>query len=357
MADIPAYKFEISLEHLRELANAAPSFVLLLIPVPKDWWIRHNLGYPLYCRLAKHLTQNKISTPGGREIWQRATVESILTNEKYKGSALLQKQFTVDFLTKQIKDNEGEVPQYYVQESHPAIIKPDEWEAVQVEMSRRKNSKKRHNCTSPLSGKIICGDCGEIYGSKVWHSTDKYKRTIWQCNHTFDGDRKCRTPHLSEDTIKDLFVQAISKYLSDRDGVLDDLRYIKRSLSDTDFIDVDIVNAEQELEMLAGMVRNCIMQNAIATVSEDDYRRQYAELSERYEEQKARLDELQKQRQSMEDKSIVLGGLLFEISELDDLPICFNEKLWNATVDHVTVYADERIIFSIKGGEEITLML
>ena len=307
--------------------------------------------------IAKHLTQNKISTPGGRETWQRATVESILTNEKYKGSALLQKQFTVDFLTKQIKDNEGEVPQYYVEDSHPAIIKPEEWDAVQVEMARRKNSKKRHNCTSPFSGKIICGDCGEIYGSKVWHSTDKYKHTIWQCNHKFEGKRKCATPHLYEETIKDLFVQAISIYLSDRESLIDDLRYIKRSLSDTDFIDADIEKSEQELEMLAGMVRNCIMQNASATVSEDDYRRQYAELSERYEALKVQHNELLQQRQSMVDKSIVLGGLLFEISELNDLPICFNERLWNATIDHVTVYADERIIFSIKGGAEITLML
>lgn len=57
---------------------------------------------------------------------QRATVESILRNEKYKGSALLQKSFTVDFLTKKTKINEGEVPQYYVEDSHPAIIEP--WE-------------------------------------------------------------------------------------------------------------------------------------------------------------------------------------------------------------------------------------
>jgi len=303
------------------------------------------------------LTKENIPTPGGKKNWQRATVESILTNEKYKGSALLQKQFTVDFLTKKIKNNEGEVPQYYVEDSHPAIIKPEEWEAVQVEMARRKNSKSRHRCNSPFSGKIICGDCGEIYGSKVWHSNDKYKRTIWQCNHKFEGDRRCTTPHLYEETIKDLFVQAVSMYFSNRESVIEDLRYIKRSLSDTDFIDADIEKAEQELEMLACMVHNCIMQNASAAVSEDEYRRQYAGLSERYEALKVQHDELLQQRQSMVDKSIVIGGLLFEISELSDLPICFNERLWIATVDHVTVYADERVVFAIKGGGEITLTL
>ena len=53
-----------------------------------------------------------------KRIWQVATVKSILSNEKYKGEALLQKGFTVDFLTKKRKVNEGEVPQYYVKNSH-----------------------------------------------------------------------------------------------------------------------------------------------------------------------------------------------------------------------------------------------
>ena len=65
-------------------------------------------------------------------------VESILTNEKYKGDALLQKKFTVDFLTKKQKVNEGEVPQYYVTNSHPAIIEPELFDLVQYELKTRK---------------------------------------------------------------------------------------------------------------------------------------------------------------------------------------------------------------------------
>lgn len=40
---------------------------------------------------------------------EQITIKSILTNEKYKVDALLQKRFTVDFLTKKTKINEGEV--------------------------------------------------------------------------------------------------------------------------------------------------------------------------------------------------------------------------------------------------------
>ena len=109
---------------------------------------------------------------------QGKTTNAIAANEKYKGDAVLQKKFTVDFLTKKQKINEGEVPQFYVENSHPAIIRPDEWNRVQDEMARRKATGRHHNSLSPFSAKIICGDCGEYYGSKVWHSTSKYRRTI-----------------------------------------------------------------------------------------------------------------------------------------------------------------------------------
>ena len=90
--------------------------------------------------IAKGLTEDKIPTPGGKEVWSRIVVKSILTNEKYKGDALLQKVFTVDYLTKQKKKNNGEVTRYYVEGSHEAIIPPEVWERVQAELERRKGS-------------------------------------------------------------------------------------------------------------------------------------------------------------------------------------------------------------------------
>lgn len=73
----------------------------------------------------------------------------------------------MDFLSKKMKVNEGEVPQYIVDQSHPAIIDPEEWQKVQNEMAVRKAKGKHHNSLSPFSAKIVCGDCGEFYGSKV----------------------------------------------------------------------------------------------------------------------------------------------------------------------------------------------
>ena len=171
-------------------------------------------------RIAKILTDKGIPTPAGKTKWQSSTIESILTNEKYKGSALLQKQFTVDFLTKKRKINEGEIPQYYIEQSHDAIISSDEFELVQAEILRRKSLGKQYNSKSIFAARIICGDCGNFYGSKVWHSTSKYRRVIWRCNHKFNGVCKCNTPHLYEDAIKEKFIFACNQLFENRDEIL-----------------------------------------------------------------------------------------------------------------------------------------
>lgn len=88
--------------------------------------------------IAKALTEDKIPTPGGKEKWSGNVIRSILTNEKYKGDALLQKVFTVDYLTKRKKKNNGEVTRYYVEGSHEPIIPPKVFDEVQAEFERRK---------------------------------------------------------------------------------------------------------------------------------------------------------------------------------------------------------------------------
>lgn len=47
-----------------------------------------------------------------------------------------------------------------------------------------------------------------------------------------------------------------------------------------------------------------------------------------------------KQLSKMNTDPITFGGLILVLSELDDLPLSFDEKLWQGTVGHVTVYAD-----------------
>lgn len=140
-----------------------------------------------------YLERHQIPAPGGREQWSGTTVMSILTNEKYKGDALLQKSFTVDFLNKRKKKNEGEVTQYYVEDGHEAIVSSIVFDMVQEEIRRRAALCRRYSCTSPLSARIICGVCGAFYGAKAAHTHGKYEYAFWRCSNFYDGGKHAPT--------------------------------------------------------------------------------------------------------------------------------------------------------------------
>ena len=307
--------------------------------------------------IAKQLTQQGVPTPAGKQVWQRATVESILRNEKYKGAALLQKKFTVDFLQKKMKANEGEVPQYYVEHSHEAIIDPEEWEKVQLELACRKTSTRRTQCNSPFSGKLICGDCGEIFGSKVWHSNSKYRRTIWRCNAKYENGDPCSTPHLYEDDLKQHFIAALSQLLTDRTALLEDGRLIRSELLDFTAIDTECDGILQELDVVAGMIRQMVSENAKQATDQATYADRYNSLVERYEKLQTEYDALLHQKERQQIQAEVISNCLDALEELDLLDITFTDALWNTVVDHVTVYADSHLMFHFKNGAEMEVSI
>lgn len=108
---------------------------------------------------------------------------------------------------------------------------------------------------------------------------------------------------------------------------------------------------------VTGMLRLCIEENAANITTEEAYRTAHADLCRRFEETEAKLAALQRQREKMKADAIAIGGMMFELGELDALPLTFDEKLWNGTVDHVIVNADERVVFRFKDGKEIVTRL
>ena len=209
----------------------------------------------------------------------------------------------------------------------------------------------------PLLREDPLADCGGIFGAKTWHSTDRYRRVVWQCNGKFKREHRSETPHLTEEQLKELFLAALGEYLSDRDAAIDRLRCAQRTLTDTNFIDADIQALEEELTAVTEMLRLCIEENATNNVTEETYRTTHAELSSRFEETEAKLAALQRQRDKMKADAIAIGGMMFELGELTALPLTFDEKLWQGTIDHVTVQADERVVFRFKDGKEIVTRL
>ena len=233
--------------------------------------------------IAKYLTQQNIPTPRAKDKWCSTTVESILKNEKYKGAALLQKTFTTDFLTKKKKQNEGEIPQYYVEDSHPAIVSKEVYSLVQQEFEKRKNSKNYMTTSSCFSGKIFCGNCSGMYGSKVWHSTSKYKRTIWQCNNKFKNKEKCITPHFSETKLQEAFVKIFNELIENKEELISFIEETVLNLCDMSEIDKKLCIAKMETNTKLEAVNEYVKLNSRTAIPQNEYSEKFNTLVAEYE--------------------------------------------------------------------------
>ena len=303
--------------------------------------------------IAKYLTAHGIPTPSGRPNWRCGVVESILTNEKYKGDAVLQKTFTTDFLTKKKKVNEGEVPQYYVEHSHEAIIPADEFDMVQTELARRKAMGRSYRCTSCFASKIVCGDCGSFFGPKVWHSTSKYRRTIWQCNRKFKDGDKCATPHIMEDALKDGFITAWNSLLEIRSEVIGNCRIAITTLCTSDAIDAELAGKNSEVEVLTELTRKHIEENASLARNQETYQERYNDLLAKYTAATERVAELMEIKEKRKTQQTLLTAFVNTLEHRQKLLDEFDEALWLATVEKATVFSNGKITFYLINGTKI----
>ena len=301
--------------------------------------------------IASTLTKEGVPTPSGKTKWQYNVVDSILRNEKYKGSALLQKKYTVDFLTKKLKKNNGEVAQYYVEDSHPAIIKPDEWELVQAELEL--NNQVRSHGNNVLCGRVICADCGSIYGPKVWHSNDIYRHVVWQCNNRFNGN-KCTTPTLDEETIKNAYLKALNILLNDKELLISNLLLVKEKLLDVN-LSKPMEQAKNEMLVVSGLCEQHIFNKEKKQMKYEAYMEEYVDLVKRFTEAQDKYNKLMAEQIDRNRQSIKLQAFINEIKATDTLNLEFNDKLFNLTIINIKIYKDSHLKFNFKDGSIINI--
>lgn len=302
-------------------------------------------------QIATALTKEGIPSPGGKDHWNASNIRSILTNEKYKGDALLQKSYTVDFLTKKKKMNEGEIPQYYVRDNHEAIIPPETFEMVQTLMATRKKGKNRLSSVSIFSSKIKCADCGSWYGPKVWHSNDAYRKVIWQCNHKFEGE-KCGTPTLTEDKIKELFLRAANKVVDQKEQFIAIYEQVLMKSLDTTTLESELSELEAEINIAAELIEDCINENAHVALDQTEYQKRYDALVARFDKAKGRQTEVTDLIAERKARKHQIESYLNELRGREPLTE-FRETDWLAMVDYITVHRKNDIRVTFKDGTEI----
>ena len=302
--------------------------------------------------IAEYLkTQNIISPAGKGPNWTKNTVESILTNEKYKGDALLQKSFTENYLEQKMVKNTGQIPQYYVENSHPAIIDKGMWELVQIEYERRRGMRTSYSSTDIFSTKLICSDCGSFYGRKKWYAGSKYERYVYRCNHRYnEGKARCKTPHLYEKEIKEQFLEAYNITMQDKKRIESDLKAVIKLITNTKGIDKEITQVNNELVTISDAINKLIQDNSKSNKGIDKFEKKAKELKNKYEDLKIKRDELIDTKRLNLAKSYRMKTFLKSIEKSDDKLKCWNDSIWMLMVESATVYRDKKIKFKFYNG-------
>lgn len=294
--------------------------------------------------IAKDLTQQGILSPSGKKQWNSVTIKRMLRNEKYKGDALLQKTYTIDFLTKKKNINKGELPQYYVENNHEAIVDKETFDSVQSALNRK---EKHKGSTTIFSSKLVCSDCGHYFGSKVWHSTSKYRRVIYQCNGKYKGEKRCTTPHVTEEEVKEWFVTAFNKVITNRDEIISNLETLLE-ISGTVDLERRMKELETEVEVISQMISKLVTYNAVMPQDQDAYQEKYRNLADRYEALIVELESVEKQHLDKAKRNKEIREFLEALKVQEGLVTEFNDFLWETMVDRAIINHEKSVTISLK---------
>ncbi len=308
----------------------------------------------LFFEIARLLEKEGYTTVSGNKHWSPSTIKSILMNEKYKGDALLQKYYTADFLARRPVINNGEIPQYYVKKNHEAIVDPKIFDLVQKEIKYRSGNWEMNMGKHIFSGRIKCGSCGANFGPKVWHSNQRYRKQIWQCNDKYiDRYNKCPTPHCTEELIKELFVKALNKLIQNKEILIKNFEEIKDEIFNPSQEKEQLNLAIEKRTNLITMLNQLTEENARVKLDQQIYQERYEEISIQYAETSKQitvLDETIKSKQYRKTKSELF---LKELNKQKDIVTDFSDSFWISFVDYVTVYNKDDIRFTFKNGMEV----
>ena len=311
-----------------------------------------------YLEIAKRLTEENVPTMGRGNRWFSERIKSILKNEKYKGDALLQKTYITDPISKRVKKNNGELPMYYVENSHPAIIERRIFDRVQEEIARRAGKKKvkqtgtktelgRYSGKYALTELLYCGECGTPYRRCTW-SRDGKKKIVWRCVSRLDyGKKYCKnSPSVEESRLHNAIAAAITKKANSEEintgGIMNHIESFG-SQRDTD----GIIQRQRRISEIEKVIDD------LARLNSDEA--QNGELDYKFSELYAELYSVKDELEEMQNGASALDGdMLNEMREvvtgLKNHPVEYDDKVVRQLIDCIKVMSADTIKICFKDG-------
>ncbi|MDD4496104.1 MAG: recombinase family protein [Eubacteriales bacterium] len=318
-------------------------------------------------QISENLEQKHILTPMGKEKWAFTTIRSILSNEKYKGDALLQKTFITDCISKKSKVNNGEFPQYYVENNHPAIIDKGTFNRVQEELARRSGKRKvkevgtkteqgKYSSKYALTELLICGDCGTPYRRVTW-SRNGVKKIVWRCINRLDyGTKYCKhSPTLEEYKIQNAIISAIGDMAHSNTDVFETLKIhigmgLQGDAKDESYAIRSRINELQDT------MKELISLNAL-NGNDELYDERFEGLHIEIAELKARLKENIAKKDHTEKVTSRLDEIFTILTGLQNHPITYDDQIIRQMIECVKVLSADKLKIIFTGGIEMDVAI
>ena len=138
-----------------------------------------------------------------------------------------------------------------------------------------------------------------------------------------------------------------------REAIIDDCRLVQATLGDQTELDAQTQAITEDMEITAELIRRCVDENTIKVQNQAEYFERYERHTARYENLKRQLESIETERQRRKEKFNLIGSFIATLEKQGSAPIEFDDDLWVTIIDHVTVNADESVVFTFKGGMEV----
>ena len=301
--------------------------------------------------IATMFNEEKVPITGNAKEWYPSKIRNILSNEKYKGDALLQKTYCVDFLTKERVVNNGEVQQYYIKDDHEAIIETEIFDLVQVYLNR--SSDKDNYGYKLFVDRIRCGSCGGIFTRRIWHSTTKDKCIAYTCHYRYRSE-KCKSPSIREVVLKEVLTREINKVISNRKKVFDEYDEVNSKVLDTDTLVRKKKTLVAEAMKINNQLNGMTISNAATLQDQEAFISMQKELTDKYNSLTGEIKALEENIQSKQSRLLMAKHFVETLKEEKNLTDGFDEDIFRKFVDEIVINDDNTITIVFKGGFERT---
>ncbi|MGF7186609.1 hypothetical protein GGQ84_002733 [Desulfitispora alkaliphila] len=311
--------------------------------------------------IAKGLMKDSILTARGNKKWTGDGVYKILKQEKYQGHCLAQKTVTIDFLTHKRVPNKDLQPQYYVKNTHPAIISEEDFNAVQQELKRRNKMlrdpdnkyRQTYSGKAPFSNKFFCGECGRPVIRRRLTSkrnNEQFHFSAWQCRVASGREpdfKECRSRYSWETNIEKAFMEVLYEMKETKETVISDAKKAIQACSLTEAEQTRLAELDKQLEAINNRISE--LSKRESATSDAIYDTTMRHLIYEQEIIQQEYDDINDNKQESIYLEKHLNELLEQLKGLEE-DENFRDDIFAKTVERGILYHNYEVTFEFKCG-------